>query len=100
MVTLLLRHLSWAVERPWVGDFSEEIGDLVRTCQKITLTEPRRELRRGVTCPSCDGLALVRFYPGDWAAECALCPSVRLDEQDYQALVREAYQAVSTPQEA
>ncbi|MGW2932938.1 hypothetical protein ACWDA7_13970 [Streptomyces sp. NPDC001156] len=99
MTARLTAHLPWIVEQPWVAEFADEIGDLVRTCQRITLTEPRRELLRGVTCPSCDGLTLVRYYPGDWAAECFLCPSVRLDSHDYQQLVQEAYQAVSTPRE-
>ncbi|MGW2926399.1 hypothetical protein ACWC8S_15945 [Streptomyces fungicidicus] len=95
MTTRLTAHLPWIFEQGFVKEFFEEIHDLVRTCQKITLTEPRRELLRGVTCPSCDGLTLVRHHPGDWAAECTLCPSVRLDEQDYQQLVQQAYQAVS-----
>ncbi|MET8114029.1 hypothetical protein [Streptomyces prasinus] len=99
MTTRLTAHLPWIFEQSFVREFAEEIQDLVRTCQKITLTEPRRELLRGVTCPSCDGLTLVRHHPGDWAAECTLCPSVRLDEQDYRQLVQQAYQAVSTPGE-
>ncbi|MER6236519.1 hypothetical protein ABT185_10695 [Streptomyces clavifer] len=88
MVTLLTRHLPWICEQPWSADFQEEIQDLVRTSQKLTLTEPRKELLRGVTCPSCEGLTLVRHSPGDWAAECALCPSVRLDQRDYELLVQ------------
>jgi hypothetical protein len=100
MTARLTAHLGWICEQPWVADFAQEIGDLVRACQRITLTEPRRELLRGVTCPSCDGLTLVRYFPGDWAAECTLCPSVRLDSRDYQQLVQQASQAVSTPREA
>ncbi|MGW0854159.1 hypothetical protein [Streptomyces sp. NPDC002690] len=89
MVTLLTRHLGWICERPWVRDFDEEIRDLLRTVQRITLTEPRKELLKGVTCPSCEGLTLVRYVPGDWAAECALCQSVKLDRRDYENLVRD-----------
>ncbi|MBL1104923.1 hypothetical protein JK361_10005 [Streptomyces sp. 5-8] len=89
MTGRLTKHLDWICEQSWVADFAEEIRDLVRTSQRITMTEPRRELLGGVTCPSCEGLTLVRYFPGDWAAECRLCPSVRLDERDYQALVKE-----------
>ncbi|MGW5198622.1 hypothetical protein [Streptomyces spiralis] len=99
MTTLLTQHLRWIAEQVWVGDFEEEIRGLLRTTRRITLTEPRRELLTGVTCPSCDGLTLVRYYPGDWAAQCVLCPSVRLNERDYQQLVQQAYQAVSAPGE-
>ncbi|MFE4918989.1 hypothetical protein [Streptomyces sp. NPDC056661] len=99
MTARLTAHLPWIVEQPWVGDFAEEIADLVRTCQRITLTEPRRELLRGVTCPSCESLTLVRYFPGDWAAECTQCASVRLDAQDYEALVRYQALAASTPRE-
>ncbi|MGW2060438.1 hypothetical protein ACWCO9_07075 [Streptomyces sp. NPDC001937] len=99
MTARLTAHLPWIVEQPWVGDFAEEIGDLVRTCQRITLTEPRRELLRGVTCPSCEGLTLVRYFPGDWAAECTQCASVRLGAQDYETLVRYQALAASTPRE-
>ncbi len=83
----LTAHLPWICEQPWVRDFQEEIRDLVRTTQRITMAVPRKELLRGVTCPSCGGLTLVRHFPGDWAAECALCPSVRMDERDYRLLV-------------
>jgi hypothetical protein len=99
MTARLTAHLPWIFEQSFVKEFFEEIHDLVRTCQKITLTEPRRELLRGVTCPSCDGLTLVRYYPGDWSAECILCPSVRLNERDYKQLVQQAYQAVSASPE-
>ncbi|WP_424570805.1 hypothetical protein [Streptomyces sp. CH-036] len=85
----LTGHLPWVYEQPWVSDFFEEIQDLLKTSQRITMTQPRRELLRGVTCPSCEGLTMVRHFPGDWAAECALCPSVRLDERDYEGLVKE-----------
>ncbi|MFD8072179.1 hypothetical protein ACFV3E_05950 [Streptomyces sp. NPDC059718] len=88
MIRLLTAHLSWICEQSWAADFDEEIRGLVRTAQRITMTQPRRELLRGVTCPSCDGLTLVRHFPGDWAAECALCPSVRLDSRDYEDLVK------------
>ncbi|MFD9920635.1 hypothetical protein ACFWXR_14270 [[Kitasatospora] papulosa] len=88
MTERLTRHLPWICEQPWVREFQEEIRDLVRTTQKITLTEPRKELLRGVTCPSCEGLTLVRYSPGDWSAECALCPSVKLDQRDYNLLVQ------------
>ncbi|ROP53296.1 hypothetical protein [Streptomyces sp. PanSC9] len=88
MTTRLTAHLPWICEQPWVADFAEEIHDLVRACQKITMTEPRRELLRGVTCPSCELTALVRYFPGDWAAECRNCPSVRFDRHDYEALVQ------------
>ncbi|GAA5078724.1 hypothetical protein [Streptomyces similanensis] len=95
MTTRLTAHLPWIFEQGFVKEFFEEIQDLVRTCQKITLTEPRRELLKGVACPSCDGLTLVRYFPGDWAAECTLCPSVRLDERDYRALVQDIVNTVA-----
>ncbi|MDC2953365.1 hypothetical protein PO587_02725 [Streptomyces gilvifuscus] len=84
----LTAHVTWICEQPWVTDFEAEIRELVRTTQRITMTEPRKELLRGVTCPSCEGLTLVRYSPGDWAAECVLCPAMKLDERDYEALVR------------
>ncbi|MCX5234419.1 hypothetical protein OG824_04120 [Streptomyces prunicolor] len=84
----LTGHLAWVCEQEWVADFESEIRELVRTTQQITLTEPRRELLRGLTCPSCEGLTLVRYFPSDWAAECVLCPAVRLDQLDYDALVQ------------
>ncbi|MFI5979170.1 hypothetical protein [Streptomyces sp. NPDC051452] len=88
MTARLTAHLPWICEQGWVGDFAQEIHDLVRTSQRITLTEPRRELLKGVTCPSCELTALVRYFPGDWAAECRNCPSVKLDRHDYEALVQ------------
>lgn len=92
MTARLTAHLGWICEQPWVTDFEEEIRDLVRTTQRITMTEPRKELLRGVTCPSCEGLTLVRYFPGDWAAECVLCSSVKLDQRDYENLVRDQAQ--------
>lgn len=84
----LTGHLPWVCDQPWVNDFAEEIGGLVYTVQKITMTAPRKQPLRGVTCPSCEGLTLVRHFPTHWAAECVLCPSVKLDERDYEDLVR------------
>ncbi|MFE7762961.1 hypothetical protein [Streptomyces sp. NPDC057438] len=88
MTARLTAHLGWICEQPWVSDFQEEIRELVRAVQRITMTQPRRELLRGVTCPSCGSLTLVRHFPGDWAAECALCPAVKLDQRDYEDLVK------------
>ncbi|MEV1096463.1 hypothetical protein AB0I87_13460 [Streptomyces sp. NPDC049952] len=88
VLSRLVTHLPWIYERPWVRDFEEEIRDLVRATQKITMTEPRKELLRGVTCPGCSMLSLVRFRPGDWHAECLSCPSIRLDSYDYELLVQ------------
>ncbi|MFC4609746.1 hypothetical protein ACFO9E_18275 [Streptomyces maoxianensis] len=87
MVTLLTRHLPWVCEREWVRDFEEEIRELLKVTQKITMTEPVRQMLRGVTCPSCSMLSLVRYHPGDWAAECLNCPSQRFDERDFKSLV-------------
>jgi hypothetical protein len=87
MTARLTAHLAWICEQPWVADFAEEIRELLRTTQRITMTEPRKQLLRGVTCPSCEGLTLVRCIPGDWTAECALCPAVKLDERDFKSLV-------------
>ncbi|MFD4523278.1 hypothetical protein ACFWP7_04950 [Streptomyces sp. NPDC058470] len=92
LTTRLTEHLAWVCEQEWVVDFEAEIRELVRTTQQITMTEPRKELLRGVTCPSCEGLTLVRYFPGDWAAECVLCPSVKLDHLDYDGLVRDQAQ--------
>ncbi|MDX3712755.1 hypothetical protein PV733_28210 [Streptomyces europaeiscabiei] len=88
MTVRLTAHLGWICEQPWVRDFQEEIRELVRAVQRITMTQPRKELLRGVACPSCGGLTLVRHFPGDWAAECALCPAVKLDQRDYADLVK------------
>ncbi|WP_371538413.1 hypothetical protein OG210_21955 [Streptomyces sp. NBC_00466] len=88
MTALLTAHLGWICEQPWVRDFEEELRELLKTSQRITMTEPRKELLRGVTCPSCEGLTLIRYFPGDWAAECALCSAVRLDQHDYDLLVQ------------
>jgi hypothetical protein len=94
MTARLTAHLPWICEQDWVADFAEEIRDLVRTAQRITMTEPVRELLKGVICPSCEMTALVRYFPGDWAAECRNCPSVKLDQQDYEALVKAQAQRV------
>ncbi|MET7347443.1 hypothetical protein [Streptomyces mirabilis] len=88
MTARLTAHLPWICAQEWVADFAEEIGGLVYAVQKITMTAPKKQPLRGVTCPSCESLTLVRHFPGDWAAECALCPSVRLDDRDYEDLVR------------
>ncbi|QHA04597.1 hypothetical protein GQF42_16020 [Streptomyces broussonetiae] len=100
MTARLTAHLPWICEQDWVVDFAEEIGDLVRATPRITMTEPRRELLKGVTCPSCGMTALVRHFPGDWAAECRNCPSVKLDDRYYEALVKtqaeRAHDAVNT----
>ncbi|MER6112407.1 hypothetical protein [Streptomyces hirsutus] len=88
MTRRLTAHLPWLCEQPWVVDFAEEIRDLVRTCQRITLTEPRREILTGVRCPGCEEKSLVRHFPGDWSAECLNCAAMKFDERDYQALVK------------
>lgn len=88
MTERLLTHLRWVVEQPWAGDFEEEIRELLTTVQRITMTLPVRELLRGVRCPSCDMTTLFRHHPGDWAAECSYCPSVRLDQRDFDLLVK------------
>ncbi|BAC73246.1 hypothetical protein AQJ43_23650 [Streptomyces avermitilis] len=95
MTAMLTAHLPWICDQPWVVEFAEEIRALVHTVQRITMTQPRKELLRGVTCPSCEGLTLVRHFPGDWSAECALCPSVRLDERDYRLLVQSQAQGLT-----
>ncbi|MFI2757813.1 hypothetical protein ACH5A3_02885 [Streptomyces echinatus] len=99
MIRLLTAHLPWICEQPWVADFAEEIRDLVRTSQRITMTEPRRELLKGVMCPSCSMASMVRYLPDDYAARCMNCDSIRLDEHDYRLLVesqaRDAQHAVN-----
>jgi hypothetical protein len=92
MTARLTAHLGWICEQSWVADFTEEIRELVHTVQGIVMTQPRKQLLRGVTCPSCEGLTLVRHYPSDWAAECALCPAMKLDQRDYDGLVRDQAQ--------
>jgi hypothetical protein len=94
----LLTHLGWIVEQPWVADFELELRELMRAVKTVTRTEPRR-LPLPVPCPSCDMLTLVREDWSGWAAECVMCV-VKLDAQDYGALVRQAAQALGTPQEA
>ncbi|AMW13330.1 hypothetical protein A4E84_29840 [Streptomyces qaidamensis] len=95
----LLTHLGWICDQVWVVDFELELRELMRAVKAITRTDPRR-VPLPVPCPSCEMLTLVREDHSGWAAECVLCSSVKLDERDYQQLVREAYQAVSKPQEA
>jgi hypothetical protein len=98
MTDLLLRHLGWICVQPWVADFELELRELMRAVRTITRTEPRR-IPLPVLCPSCDALTLVREDWSGWAAECVMCV-VKLDAQDYEALVRQAAQALGTPQEA
>ncbi|MFI0939163.1 hypothetical protein [Streptomyces sp. NPDC021020] len=88
LVDRLTRHLIWITEQTFAGDFFTEIEELLRVTRRITLTEHRVELLRGVACPSCGMFAMVRHLPGDWAAECRFCPSVRLDQRDYADLVQ------------
>ncbi|MFD5843336.1 WD40 repeat domain-containing protein [Streptomyces chartreusis] len=45
----------WICEQPWVPDFEQAIRELLRTTQRITMTQPSRELLRGVMCPSWAG---------------------------------------------
>ncbi|MCX4608709.1 hypothetical protein [Streptomyces mirabilis] len=87
MTARLTAHLPWICAQEWVVDFAEEIGGLVYAVQKITMTAPKKQPLRGMTCPSCENLTLVRHYPSDWAAECALCLSVKLDQRAYDQLV-------------
>ncbi|MEU6449620.1 hypothetical protein [Streptomyces sp. NPDC046979] len=87
MVTLLTRHLPWVCEQTWVADFQQEIRDLVRTSQQITMTQPRREHLSGIRCPRCEEMSLWRYFPSDWRAECLNCPVVKLDQRDYDDLV-------------
>ncbi|MFD9618482.1 hypothetical protein ACFWB2_14600 [Streptomyces virginiae] len=91
VVTLTARltaHLPWICEQPWVTDFEAEIRDLLRVVQGITMTRPRRVPLPGVRCPSCTGLTLVREDHSGWAAECGHCPAVKLDQRDYEDLVK------------
>jgi len=88
LVDRLTRHLNWIAEQPWVGDFYREVEDLLRVVTRITGTQPQMELIRGVTCPTCQQFTLVRYYPSDWRAQCRFCEAVRLDQADYDALVR------------
>ncbi|MFE0451617.1 hypothetical protein ACFW2D_10050 [Streptomyces sp. NPDC058914] len=99
MTDRLLRHLPWIVGQAWIADFELELRELMKAVKAITRTEPRR-VPLPVLCPSCEMLTLVREDHSGWAAECVQCSSVKLDERDYQALVRKAYEAVSTPMEA
>ncbi|MGW4758971.1 hypothetical protein [Streptomyces chartreusis] len=55
MTDRLTIHLGWICEQPWVPDFEQEILELLRTTQRITMTEPRRELLKGVMWPSWAG---------------------------------------------
>ncbi|MFJ9353737.1 hypothetical protein [Streptomyces mirabilis] len=99
MIRLLTAHLSWICEQPWCPDFYEEIRDLLRTSQKITMTEPVRQMLKGVMCPSCSMASMVRYLPDVYAARCMNCDSIRLDEHDYRLLVerqvRDAQHAVN-----
>jgi hypothetical protein len=88
MVDRLTRHLTWICDQSFVGDFFAEIEELLKVAQRITLTQPVMELLRRVPCPQCDQFTMVRYHPSDWAAECRFCSVVRLDQADYDALVR------------
>ncbi|MFG2380581.1 hypothetical protein [Streptomyces avermitilis] len=88
MTARLTAHLTWVAEQPWVVDFSEEIGGLVYAVQKITMTAPRKQLLKGVTCLGCGMSSLVRYFPGDYAAECLNCPSQKYSDRDYELLVQ------------
>ncbi|WP_327131994.1 hypothetical protein OG311_13465 [Streptomyces sp. NBC_01343] len=87
LTTRLTGNLTWIYEQPWVADFFGEIEELLRAAQRITMTRPRKELLRGITCPSCEGLTLVRYVPGAWAAECVMC-WVKLNDEEYGRLVK------------
>jgi hypothetical protein len=88
MTNRLLTDLTWIAEQSFAGDFFGEIEELLKAAQRITMTAPVMELLRGVVCPSCERFTMVRHHPSPWAAECRLCPSVKLDQADFDALVR------------
>jgi hypothetical protein len=88
LVDRLTRHLGWIIEQAWVSDFYREVEETMKAIRKITLTEPQMVLLKGVFCPTCGRLGMVRYYPDNYAARCRFCPSVRLDRADYDALVQ------------
>jgi hypothetical protein len=88
LVDRLLTHLRWIAEQPWVADFQREIEELVKVSRRITGTETRMELLRGVCCPSCGQFTMVRYVPDDYAARCRFCTSVCLDSYDWDLLVK------------
>ncbi|MFI1409390.1 hypothetical protein ACH4Y0_05590 [Streptomyces sp. NPDC020707] len=92
----LTGHVAWIVEQDWAADFAEEIRELVRTVERMTAmpSKPTRQFLTGVRCPTCDRDPMVRIVPSDWAAECRFCPAVKLDQRDYEALVREQSKAL------
>jgi ribosomal protein S27E len=89
----LLRHHEWIVQQPWAGDYALEIKELLTAVRSVTRIDPRRHALH-VLCPGCDLMAMVREDHSPWAAECTNC-GVKLVEMDYQALVRDAYEAVN-----
>ncbi|WP_448319249.1 hypothetical protein [Streptomyces sp. CO7] len=90
MLGRLLANLGWICASPMAVDFEQEIRDLVRVCEGITLTtSTRTEPIQGLTCPSCEMLSMVRVWPSTWAAQCRFCEVVRLDERDLTALMHE-----------
>jgi hypothetical protein len=88
MTERLAAHLGWICTRPWVRDFFTEIEELLKAVRKITLTETRMELVRGLCCPSCGRFSMVRYVPDNYAARCRFCDSIRLDQSDLDALIR------------
>jgi hypothetical protein len=88
LVDRLTKHLGWIVKQAWVGDFYREVQETMKAIRKITLTEPQMVLLKGIFCPTCGRLGMVRYYPDNYAARCRFCPSVRLDRADYDALVQ------------
>jgi hypothetical protein len=83
----LTAHLPWIVEQEWVVDFEAEVRELLRTIRGVTRTEPRR-VPLLVMCPRCEMRSMIREDHSGWAAECVNCPAMKLDQRDYNLLIK------------
>lgn len=68
----LLRYLPYAVTRPWISTFHQELEDLMCRVQAITGTAVRTR-RMLAPCPACQMFALVA-KDGEWKIHCQACP--------------------------
>jgi Zn ribbon nucleic-acid-binding protein len=64
-------YLPWILTAAWVGEFHQELAELLARVRSITRTEPQRHLQ-DAPCPSCDAFGLI---DEDWQpyVECTAC---------------------------
>lgn len=67
----LTAYLPFALTRTWVGDFHQQLGELVHQIRDLTHTVPHRHTKTA-PCPRCSLFALTTT-DGQWAVRCEAC---------------------------